>query len=329
MTDHAAVPGAPTVSRPVAVVAALVAGGVALDVLVHHAEVTNALLGMRGADRQWLAIAGLAAMALWITGTATQLGVLRITPPVGRLFAVQMAASFANSLVPGGVGGMAVNVRFLRRHGLNTRAGMAAVGMNSFAGLLAHLALLAGVAIAVPGRFHEVWRTLNGDVHAAMSRHLLVGCGVVAALLLLATLVAVLRRREVLRTRGEAVRAELAALRDVLRHPRRAVALWVGALATPLLHCLVLFAVLHSLEVGISPMTATAVYLTVSTVAALIPAPGGLGTFDVLLTGALVAVGVYGPAAVGAVVAYRLVTVWLPLVPSGCVFAFLLRRRII
>jgi uncharacterized membrane protein YbhN (UPF0104 family) len=311
------------------VVAAAVAGGVAMDVLVHHVEVSNALLGVRGADRQWLAIAALAAMALWIAGTATQLGVLRVTPPVGRLFAVQVAASFANSLVPGGVGGMAVNVRFLRRHGLNTRAGMAAVGMNSCAGLLTHLALLAGVAIAVPGRFHEVWRTLNGDLHAAMSRHLLVGCAVVAGLLAMATLVAALRRREVLRARGDAVRAELAALRAVLRRPRRAVALWLGALATPLLHCLVLFAVLHSLEVSISPMTATAVYLTVSAVAALIPAPGGLGTFDVLLTGALVAVGVYGAAAVGAVVAYRLVTVWLPLVPSGCVFAFLLRRRII
>jgi uncharacterized membrane protein YbhN (UPF0104 family) len=311
------------------VVAAVVASGVALDVLAHHAEVTNALLGVRGADRQWLAIAGLAAMALWITGTATQLGVLRITPPVGRLFAVQVAASFANSLVPGGVGGMAVNVRFLRRHGLNTGAGLAAVGMNSFAGLLAHLTLLVGVAIAVPGRFHEVWRTLNGDVHDAMARHLLVAAAVLAGLLALATLVGLLRRRAALRARGEAVRAEVAALRAVLRHPRRAVALWVGALATPLLHCLVLFAVLHSLEVDIGPMTATAVYLTVSAVAALIPSPGGLGTFDVLLTGALVAVGVYGAAAVGAVVAYRLVTVWLPLLPSGCVFAFLLRRRII
>ena len=329
MTQCAAVPRAPTVSRPVAVVAALVAGGVAVDVLAHHAEVTNALLGVRGADRQWLAVAGLAAMALWITGTATQLGVLHITPPVGRLFAVQVAASFANSLMPGGVGGMAVNVRFLRRHGLNTGAGMAAVGMNSVAGLVAHLALLVGVAIAVPGRFHAVWRTVNGDVHAAMSRHLLVGCAVVAGLLVLATTVAVLRRRAALRARGQAVRAELAALRAVLGHPRRAVALWVGALAAPLLHCLVLFAVLHSLEVSVSAMTATAVYLTVSAVAALIPSPGGLGTFDVLLTGALVAVGVYGPAAVGAVVAYRLATVWLPLVPSGCVFAFLLRRRII
>jgi uncharacterized protein (TIRG00374 family) len=311
------------------VVAAAVAAGVAVDVLAHHAEVTNALLGVRGADRQWLAIAGLAAMALWITGTVTQLGVLRITPPVGRLFAVQVAASFANSLVPGGVGGMAVNVRFLRRHGLNTGAGMAAVGMNSFAGLLAHLALLVAVAVSVPGRFHEVWRTLNGDLHAAMSRHLLVAAAVAVGLLALATVVALLRRREILRARGEAVRAELRALRAVLRHPRRAIALWVGALATPLLHCLVLFAVLHSLEVQVSWMTVTAVYLTVSTVSALIPAPGGLGTFDVLLTGALVAVGVYGPAAIGAVVAYRLATVWLPLVPSGFVFAFLLRRRII
>jgi uncharacterized membrane protein YbhN (UPF0104 family) len=318
--------GEPAVSRPVTVVAAAVAGGVALDVLAHHAEVSNALLGVRGADRQWLAIAALAVLGLWLAGTATQLGVLRFTPPVRVLFAVQVAASFANSLVPGGVGGMAVNVRFLRRNGLHTRAGVAAAGLNSCAGLLAHLALLVGVAIAVPGRFCEVWRTLP----AAVSGHLWPAAAVAAALLTAATATALLRRRGVApRARGGAVRAELAALRVVLRHPRRALALWTGAAATPLLHCLVLFAVLRSLEVTISPMTAGAVYLTASTVAGLIPAPGGLGTLDVLLAGALVAVGVTGAAAVGAVVAYRLVTVWVPLLPSGCVFALLVRRRII
>src|SRR5262249_22978289 len=112
-------------------------------------------------------------------------------------------------------------------------------------------------------------------------------------------------------------------------NPRKAAALWLGALATPLLHGLVVYAALRSLDVHLSVLTALACYVTASGLAGLVPAPGGLGTFDVLLGGALVAVGAPGPGALGAVVAYRLLTVWLPLVPAGCVFAVLARRAII
>src|SRR6201999_2206570 len=103
----------------------------------------------------------------------------------------------------------------------------------------------------------------------------------------------------------------------VMRNPNRAAALWLGALATPVLHGLVIYAALRSLNVHLSVLTAVACYVTVSGLAGLVPAPGGLGTFDVLLAGALVAVGAPGPGAVGAVVAYRLLTVWLALVPAG------------
>jgi uncharacterized protein (TIRG00374 family) len=263
---------------------------------------------------------------------------LRVTPPIGRLFAVQIAASFMNNLLPAGVGGMAVNMRFLRRHGVNTRAGMAAVGLNSFAGLVAHLVLLLAVVVSLPGRFHMIWQTLSAQVHDAL-HHVVPGRGHVALVfggLVMATALVVRtrRRREAERAAGElaerrTLRTEIADLRVVMRNPGRAAALWLGALATPVLHGLVIYAALRSLDVHLSPVTAVAVYVTVSGLAALVPAPGGLGTFDVLLAGALVAVGAPGAGAVGAVVAYRLLTVWLPLVPAGCVFAVLMRRAII
>jgi hypothetical protein len=50
---------------------------------------------------------------------------------------------------------------------------------------------------------------------------------------------------------------------------------------------------------------------------------------DVALVAGLAAAGASSPLAVGAVLGYRMITVWVPLVPAACMFAVLLRRRII
>ena len=41
------------------------------------------------------------------------------TLPFGRVSSVQMAGSVANDLLPAGIGGLAVNLRFLRRLGVS------------------------------------------------------------------------------------------------------------------------------------------------------------------------------------------------------------------
>jgi uncharacterized protein (TIRG00374 family) len=125
------------------------------------------------------------------------------------------------------------------------------------------------------------------------------------------------------------LRRHLADLRTVLVDRRRAAALWLGAIATPLFHVLALYAVTRAIGVHITPAVVGAVYLTVSTLSALVPAPGALGAFDVLLVGGLTAVGMPATAAVASTLAYRLVTVWLPLVPAGCLLAVLVRRNVI
>jgi uncharacterized protein (TIRG00374 family) len=123
--------------------------------------------------------------------------------------------------------------------------------------------------------------------------------------------------------------AELRGLGSVLRNPYRAAALWLGSLSIPLLHAAVLFAVLRSVGVELTVTTAVVVYLVVSSVSALIPSPGGLGALDVTLIAALVVMGVPSTVALGAVLGYRLITVWIPLLPGAMALAALVRRRII
>ena len=315
-----------------------IAAAVAVLAWTHRATVYAGSDVLSAADLEWLVVAALAATALWVAGTVTQLGSMPLRPPVGQVLAVQLAAMFVNQLSPAGSGGIGLNVRFLRRRGLGWGAAMGATGLNSLAGLITHLLLLVvavlvspAVAsrITVPVSWHPLVVRIAGGFVAA--RPWLVGAAAALIVAMGALLLTNTRPRLLGWCTSAWARmvAELRGLGSVLRNPYRAAALWLGSLSIPLLHAAVLFAVLRSVGVELTVTTAVVVYLVVSSVSALIPSPGGLGALDVTLITGLVVMGVPSTVALGAVLGYRLITVWIPLLPGAMALAVLVRRRII
>jgi uncharacterized membrane protein YbhN (UPF0104 family) len=218
---------------------------------------------------------------------------------------------------------MTVNGRFLRRHGLSRSAATSAVLLRTAAGWCAHVVLFAALVLSSPtdlkpAELHSGWSPPWLLVLAGL------GTGAVVALVLR-------RRRSRCRDRRPAwiTAAELRVGLSVLRRPRRAAALWTGACAVPLLHSLVLWAVARSLHVELGAGRMVLLYLAVSAVAGLVPAPGAIGALDVALVAALMAAGVPGVSATGATIAYRLFTVWAPLLPAGVLLAMLVHRDVV
>jgi uncharacterized protein (TIRG00374 family) len=322
-----------SVSRYLFAVAVVVA--VVMIGLTHRATLNAGSQNLASAHPGWLALAALGTVAIWIAGTVTQLGSMPVRPPFRRALAVEAAASFANQVLPAGSGGMAVNLRFLRRHGLDSCAAASTTGLRAAAGGATHfLLLVAAVAISptLAGRVSAQvsWQGLAAQASAVLPWV----AGVLAALVLLVS--ALLLRtgaRRWLVDRYAAVRSrirdERRRLGSVVRDPYRAAALWLGSASTRLLHAVVLFAVLRSLGVPVGVGTAVVVYLVVSAIAGLVPTPGGLGALDAALLAALSAVGISSALALGAVLGYRLITVWLPFLPGALVLTVLMRRRII
>jgi uncharacterized membrane protein YbhN (UPF0104 family) len=309
------------------VVAALgVAVGVAVLAFANRSSISSGSASLAGADFEWLLFALALTTALWVAGTAAQLGAVPIRPPLSQLFAVQVAASAVNHVVPGSVGGMAVNVRYLQRSGMSRPAALAAVGLNSVATLVTHLALIAAVWALAPA-------VLPGGSLAG----LLGGVGLPAlagwlpATLAAAALLLVVPHwsRARLSSAAQHVWRELRSTAAVLRRPGRAGLLWAGSAASPALHAFIVVAVYNSLSGGLAPLTLALVYLVASSVAALIPSPGGFGALDVTLAAGLVAVGMPTATALATVLGYRLLTVWVPLVPGALVLAVLLRRHVL
>jgi uncharacterized protein (TIRG00374 family) len=125
------------------------------------------------------------------------------------------------------------------------------------------------------------------------------------------------------------LRTALGEARRVHTRPARALALWGGSLAFPALQASVLVLVGRALGLDVPAGHMAVAYLAATVAVALVPTPGGIGSVEAALVMALVAAG--GPAAVATavVLAFRVVTVWLPLVPGALTLAALVRMKVI
>ncbi|GGV65892.1 MULTISPECIES: lysylphosphatidylglycerol synthase domain-containing protein [Streptomyces] len=269
---------------------------------------------LAGADQRWLLAGAAAAVATWMCAALAQQGAVAERLPRGRLIAAQFAASAANHVLPAGLGAGAVNLRFLMRCGLSAARSASALAVKAAAGALTRTILIAALAVACPGLLRL----------PPVSTPALAALAALPVLVLLATVLL----RGPLRARcGRALGSVLADIRAVHTRPCRAAALWGGSLAFATAHALVVVAVGQAVGLPVPPLRVALLYLAASSAAALLPTPGGLGSLDAALAFALTTAGAPGSAAASAVLGYRLLTVWAPLLPGLVVLGFLIRRR--
>jgi len=245
-------------------------------------------------------------------GDVNPYGTVVVKRSAGRLVAVQFAAAAANHVLPAGLGAGAVNLRFLTRCGLPLARSATALAVKACAGTVVRACLIGGLALACPGALRPPRLTASAWTVAAWTA--VAVAAAVAAALLAGPLRRVLRR-------------VLLDVRAVHELPARAAALWGGSLAFAALHATVVVTVAQAVGLPPSPARVALAYLAASSAAVLLPTPGGLGSLDAALAWALTTAGAPGSASVSAVLGYRLLTVWLPLVPGLLVLAGLVRSR--
>ncbi|MER5544044.1 lysylphosphatidylglycerol synthase transmembrane domain-containing protein [Streptomyces sp. NPDC002589] len=275
---------------------------------------------LRTASWPWLLAAAGATCLTWVAAAITRQGAVVQPLPKARLLATQFAAASANHLLPTGLGAGAVNLRFMTVCGVPLARSSAALALYLLAESVGRLGLLTALLLAFPDALR-----LGPLLPDGSALPLLLGA---AGLLALAAAVVVLARP--LRRRVAAfVRDALGEARSVHTRPARALALWGGSLAFPALQAAGLAAVGQALRLPVPVPHMVLAYLAATVAVALVPTPGGLGSVEAALIVALVAVG--GPAAVATavVLAYRIITVWVPLVPGALTLGALVRFKVI
>ncbi|MHA5048928.1 lysylphosphatidylglycerol synthase transmembrane domain-containing protein [Streptomyces sp. SD15] len=292
-----------------------------LVVAVRHWSVLVEGFGhLRRAEWPWLLAAAAATCLTWVAAAVTRQGAVMQRLPARRLLATQFAAGAANHLLPTGLGAGAVNLRFMTVCGVPLARSSAALALYLLAESIARVGLLVGLLIAFPGALR-----IGGLLPAGAIGPLLLTAGLILCVAAAALLVVRRLRTAVF----SFVRTALGEARSVHTRPARALALWGGSLAFPLLQAAGLTAVGQALQLPVPPMHMAVAYLAATAAVAVVPTPGGIGSVEAALVVALVAAG--GPVAVvtAVVLAYRIITVWLPLLPGALTLGALVRLKVI
>ncbi|HEU4676660.1 MAG TPA: lysylphosphatidylglycerol synthase transmembrane domain-containing protein [Motilibacteraceae bacterium] len=296
-----------------------IAGGVAAYVLLSQLGSVDLRGLVTSADPVWIAV-GLGLSAITYLGAAV--GLAAYAPqrlPLALTSWVQLASSFASFVTPPTVGQTAVNVRYLQRRQVPAAVAVASVALRELTAFVSTVLLLVLCAAA------------TGSTEGARllpSRRTLLVVAALAVLVAAALAVPALRRWAWRRVRPTAQQV-LPRLLDVLQQPVRLALGLVGTLVLTLGYVFCLVACLHAFGAS-APVTAVAVaYLAGSAVGSAAPTPGGLGAVEAAVAAGLTAVGVDGGLAVSAVLLFRLLTFWLPVLPGWLAFRQLTERGVL
>nr|WP_078615577.1 lysylphosphatidylglycerol synthase transmembrane domain-containing protein [Streptomyces sp. 303MFCol5.2] len=314
-------PGRPARRVPVRQVLCLVPLLLVTVVAVRHRSVlVEGFAQLRSAQWPWLLVALAATCLTWVAAAVTRQGAVVERLPGRRLLAAQFAAGAANHLLPTGLGASAVNLRFMTVCGVPLARSSAALALYLMAEGVARVGLLTVLLLVFPDAL-RIGSLLPGGALGPL-------LGVLGAAVLVVTGALVLVRR--LRSAVcSFLRTALGEARSVHSRPARALALWGGSLAFPVLQAAGLAAVGQALGLPVPVAHMAVAYLAATVAVALVPTPGGIGSVEAALIVALVAAG--GPVALATavVLGYRIITVWLPLVPGALTLGALVRMKVI
>jgi len=294
--------------RPRTLLAIAALTGAFYYLLPKLAQVGSSWHALQSAHWIWLPVVIAFSALTYLASAISMLGSVTVRLPFWPTVLTQGASSFINRVSPANVGGMALNVRYLQKTGVEPSEGVAAVGVNALAGAIVHVILLV-IFLSWAGRgAGQAFKLPSG------SKLLLI----LAILAAVVGLILVTRqgRKFAVRKLLPSLRSSLASLWRVARSPVRLALLFGGSALVTLAYVGGLVASVAAFGVSASIAQVGAVYLIASFIAAASPTPGGLGAIEAATIAGLTGIGISSGPAVSAVLVYRLATYWLPVLPG-------------
>ena len=298
-----------------------IAGAIAAYFLI--SQVTEADFGavVEQAEWGWVAAAlGFSALS-YVAAAMSLLGFVPERVSFGKTVLAQVAGSFVKIVAPAAVGGVALNTRFLQRSGVRPGLAVASVGASQLFGLGCHIVLL--------GAFGYLTGTEKTPSSLTPSRTVIAGLLTVAVLVLVVTAIPFLRKFVVTRVRS-LFAGVVPRMLDVVQRPQKLLTGIGGMLLLTGVFVMCLDASVRAFSGPDTPHLSYAsiavVFLAGNALGSAAPTPGGMGAVEGALTLGLIAVGLPKEVAAPAVLLFRLMTLWLPVLPGWLCFNHLTRK---
>jgi uncharacterized membrane protein YbhN (UPF0104 family) len=216
---------------------------------------------------------------------------------------LESALKFLNLTVPASAGSIAASVRFLQRLGAKTGEAFASTAVIGLADTILQIAL---VLVLLPFVHVQLDTRQIGDAIPPGRFIVLI---VIALVVVIGAVLAIpALRRKVL----PGIRSALSSLWAIARNRRKLLELFGGSLGKELLFALTLGAACLAYGVHLSLAQLLIVNVISSTLASLVPVPGGIGAAEAAISAGLVAMGVEETTAFAIALTHRLCTYYLP-----------------
>lgn len=284
-------------------------------------QLTHIEFGPLVANAQWgwVIAAVLFSAISYVAAAMSLLGFVPERVPFPRTVAAQVAGSFVKIVAPAAVGGVALNTRFLQRAGVRPGLAVASVGASQLFSLGCHILMLLSF-----GYLTGTEKTPS----LSPSRTVIAGLLTVAVLVLVVTSVPFLRKFVSTRVRS-LFAGVVPRMLDVLQRPQKLVTGIGGMLLLTACFVMCLDASIRAFgdqSTSLSIASVAVVFLAGNALGSAAPTPGGVGAVEATLTVGLIAVGLPKEVAAPAVLLYRLLTLWLPVLPGWLAFNHLSRK---
>ncbi|MEV7434668.1 lysylphosphatidylglycerol synthase transmembrane domain-containing protein [Streptomyces griseoviridis] len=284
-------------------------------------QLTHIEFGPLVANAQWgwVAAAVLFSACSYFAAAMSLLGFVPERVPFLRTVAAQVAGSFVKIVAPAAVGGVALNTRFLQRSGVRPGLAVASVGASQLFGLGCHILMLLSF-----GYLTGTEKTPS----LSPSRTVIAGLLTVAVLVLVVTSVPFLRKFVVTRVRS-LFAGVVPRMLDVLQRPQKLVTGIGGMLLLTACFVMCLDASIRAFgdeSTSLSIASVAVVFLAGNALGSAAPTPGGVGAVEATLTVGLIAIGLPKEVAAPSVLLFRLLTLWLPVLPGWLAFNHLSRK---
>lgn len=279
-------------------------------------ELGNSIRALESIDLNWVFAALGASFLTYVMASVALIGSTAQGLPFVPTLILQAATTLVNRITPKSVGGIAMTEVYLEKHGLKRAEAIASISLVYVAGVLTHVTLLLTM----------IWLVGTADLKLGLIDGSSTKTGLLLAVvggLAVAGIALIPKFKHQLRRFGHET---FRGLKRGLTEPVKFLQIIGGSVGVTLAYALAFYASLEGFGSSVPFDTVLLVYLAGNVIAAASPTPGGLGATEATLVMGLTATGVPIGQAITGVLAFRLFTFWLPILPGFFAFRHLSKQ---
>lgn len=295
----------------------LIIGFLLYAVIAGFSGLGRSVEAVRSASSVYIAGAALAVAASYLFAALTYVLLSSRPIPYAPTLLVQISSGLVNRLLPAGLGGLGINLLYLKKRGYSVTTAAAVVATNNSLGFVGNILLVLGAGIVFPLNPPDAkWPAVPMSMV------------IVAACVVAVTSILILRSHTAARTARTSLREIASFAGSLSRRPFRSLAALLSSCALTGAHAAAMYLVLQAVSVDL-PWPIALVAISAGALAgAAVPTPGGLGGAEAGIAAVVIGFGVSAPTAVAAALIYRGLTYWLPLLPGYAALRVVEKRYI-